>query len=279
VLATRGQRSAATPVIVRKGALADNVPHHDLRVTKGHSFYLDEALIPVEFLVNHRSIAWDDRAQEAEIYHIELETHDVLIANGAPAESYRDDGNRWLFLNANSDWDQPLKLPCAPILTGGPTVDAAWLRIIKRSGPRKRLLLTEDPDLHLMVDGKRLDPIERGCDRYVFRLAKRPRKARIVSRSAVPQELGFARDARSLGVAVKQMVLAQPRRQRMLNADAACLTDGYHDFEAESGIRWTDGDAAVPTVLLQEMDRAAMFILHLGGTTQYCDDGPVVGAA
>jgi len=54
VLATRGRRNAATPVIVRKGALADNVPHHDLRVTKGHAFYVDGVLIPVEFLVNHR---------------------------------------------------------------------------------------------------------------------------------------------------------------------------------------------------------------------------------
>ena len=101
-LATRGRRNAATPVIVRKGALGANVPHADLRVTKGHSFYLDGVLIPVEFLVNHRSILWDDRAQEVSIYHIELETHDVLLANGAPAESYRDDGNRWLFQNANS---------------------------------------------------------------------------------------------------------------------------------------------------------------------------------
>ena len=67
VLATRGRRNAATPVIVRKGALADNVPHRDLRVTKGHSLYLDGVLIPVEFLVNHRSIVWDDRAQEVEL--------------------------------------------------------------------------------------------------------------------------------------------------------------------------------------------------------------------
>ena len=66
VLATRGRRNAATPVIVRKGALADNVPHRDLRVTKGHSLYLDGVLIPVEFLVNHRSILWDDRAQEVD---------------------------------------------------------------------------------------------------------------------------------------------------------------------------------------------------------------------
>jgi hypothetical protein len=28
------------------------------------------------------------------IYRVELDSHDVLLANGAPAESYRDDGNR-----------------------------------------------------------------------------------------------------------------------------------------------------------------------------------------
>jgi len=100
-------------VILRKGALADNVPTRDLRVTKGHAFYLDDVLIPVEFLVNHRSILWDDRAQEVVLYHFELAAHDVLIANGALAESYRDDGNRWLFRNANSGWDQPPKPPCA----------------------------------------------------------------------------------------------------------------------------------------------------------------------
>jgi hypothetical protein len=119
VLATRGRRNAATPIVVRKGALADNVPHHDLRVTKGHSLFLDGVLIPVEFLVNHRSIIWDDRAQEVTVYHLELDTHGVLLANGAPAESYRDDGNRWLFQNANSGWDLPPQEPCAPVLTGG----------------------------------------------------------------------------------------------------------------------------------------------------------------
>jgi hypothetical protein len=36
----------------------------------------------------------DDQAQEVTPYHIELETHDILLANGAPAESYRDGGNR-----------------------------------------------------------------------------------------------------------------------------------------------------------------------------------------
>ncbi len=115
VLATPGRRTANTPVIVRKGALADAVPSRDMRVTKGHSLFLDGVLIPAEYLVNHRSIIWDDRAREVTIYHIELETHDVLIADGAPAESYRDDGNRWQFRNANSDWGLPPQPACAPV--------------------------------------------------------------------------------------------------------------------------------------------------------------------
>ncbi|HXO00635.1 MAG TPA: Hint domain-containing protein, partial [Stellaceae bacterium] len=85
------------PIIVRRDALGDGVPSRDLYVTGGHALYLDGVLIPAEFLVNHRSIRWDDRAQEVSVYHIELDTHDILLANGAPAESYRDDGNRWLF--------------------------------------------------------------------------------------------------------------------------------------------------------------------------------------
>src|SRR6201999_3052108 len=123
VLATRGRRGPATPVIVLRGALADNVPRRDLRVTKGHVLLVDGVLIPVEFLVNHHSICWDDRAQEVAVYHVELDRHDVLIANGAPAESYRDDGNRWLFQNANSGWHLPPQGPYAPVLTGGPIVD------------------------------------------------------------------------------------------------------------------------------------------------------------
>ena len=54
VLVTPGRRCPATPVIVRRGALADGVPARDLRVTKGHALYLDGVLIPAEFLVNHR---------------------------------------------------------------------------------------------------------------------------------------------------------------------------------------------------------------------------------
>jgi hypothetical protein len=84
MLATTARRNAATPVIVRKSALEDNVPCRDLHVTKGHSLYLDGALIPVEHLINHRTILWDDRAQEVTLYHIELETHECCWRMARP---------------------------------------------------------------------------------------------------------------------------------------------------------------------------------------------------
>jgi hypothetical protein len=250
-----------------------------LRVTKGHSFYLDDVLIPVEFLINHRSIVWDDLAQEVAIYHVELARHDVLVANGAAAESYRDDGNRWLFQNANAGWEQPPPEPCAPILTGGPVVDEIWRRLLERAGPRTGLPLTDEADMHLLVDGERIDPLEQRDAMFVFRLRGKPRSVRIRSRAAVPQELGLSRDPRCLGVAVRRLVLAEARRQRAVNAEAPSLTDGYHAFEAADGIRWTDGDAAVPAELFAGMSGPGMLMVQLGGATRYVAEGAICRAA
>ncbi|WP_158929145.1 Hint domain-containing protein [Acidisphaera sp. S103] len=276
-LATRGQRGPATPVIVRKGALADNVPHRDLHITKGHSLYLDGVLIPVEFLVNHRNILWDDRAQEVTVYHLELDTHDVLVANGAAAESYRDDGNRWLFQNANAGWDQPPKPPCAPVLTGGAVVDAVWRRILDRAGARPGLPLTDDPDLHLLVDGVRVDAIEQQGPVHVFRLKRRPDSVCIASREVVPAELGLARDPRSLGVALRRVAVRQGTRFVVLKADDARLVDGFHAYEAAPDLRWTDGRADLPAEVFAGFSGGVEVVVHVAATTQYPHDG--IGAA
>jgi hypothetical protein len=268
-LATRGRRSAATPIIVRKGALADNVPFADLRITKGHSLYIDGVLIPAEFLVNHRSILWDDRAQEVTVFHLELDTHDVLLANGAAAESYRDDGNRWLFQNANSGWGLPPQEPCAPVLTGGPIVDAAWQRLLDRAGSRPGLTLTGPPDLHLLVDGRRVDRSRGPNGYYVFDLPRRTRELRVVSRAGSPAELGFARDPRVLGVAVRQIRLWQGTRLRVLDASDPALVEGFHAFEPDNGFRWTDGDAALPATLFADIEGACQLELLVGGAMRY----------
>jgi hypothetical protein len=275
----RGQRGAATPVIVRKGALAENVPNRDLRVTKGHSLWFGGVLIPVEYLVNHRLIEWDDMAQEVSLYHIELASHDVLVANGAPAESYRDDGNRWLFHNASSGWEQGPKALCAPVLTGGAVVDAVWRRLLERAGPRPGFVLTDDADLHLVVDGRRVDAGARRGAAYVFCVragpgsvrpgSVRPGSVRIVSRAGAPAELGVARDPRVLGVAMRRIVLRQGARFRVVEAAELAEGEGFYPFEQGDGVRWTDGDAVLPAGLLSGFEGAMELVLHVAGTTRY----------
>jgi autotransporter passenger strand-loop-strand repeat protein len=269
VLVTRGRRSADTPILVRKGAWAPNVPCRNLRITKGHSLFLDDVLIPAEFLINHRSILWDDRAGQVEFYHIELATHDVLLADGAPAESYRDDGNRWLFQNANTGWDQPPKSPCAPVLTGGPVVDAAWRRFLDRAGPRPGLPLTDEPDLHLLMDGKRIDGSLRPNGHRAFDLPRRPWELRMVSRAGSPAELGLARDPRMLGVAVRHVQVWQGARLRMVDAADESLAEGFHAFEPDNGFRWTDGDALLPATLFAGIEGACQLDLLVSATTRY----------
>ena len=274
VLSTRGKRTAATPVIVRKGALGENMPNQDLHVTKAHSFYIDGVLIPVEFLVNHRTIIWDDRAQEVEIYHVELASHDVLIANGAPAESYRDDGNRWLFQNGNERWGMPAQQPYAQVLTGGPVVDEVWARLLDRAGPRNLPPMTGDADVHLIVDGQRVDAMEvQGLVR-VFRLSGRPESVHLASREVVPAELGIARDPRSLGVALRRMAVRQGSRFDVLLANDARLTEGFHAYEEAANLRWTDGLAGLPVDAFAQFSGEVEVVLTLAGTTNY----PLIGS-
>jgi hypothetical protein len=156
------------------------------------------------------------------------------------------------------------------VLTGGPVVDAVWSRLLKRAGPRKLLRLTNDADVHLLVDGNRIDAIERRDDIHVFRLGTKPRSVRIRSRAAAPQELGVARDPRLLGVAIRRIVLAQPKRQSTIEAEE--LTEGCHEFEPNTGIRWTNGDAVVPAKLFTGMNGPGLLMLHLGAATQYIND-------
>jgi hypothetical protein len=135
--------------------------------------------------------------------------------------------------------------------------------------------MTDDASIYLLVDGERIDPIERSDKRHVFRLAGKPRGVRLCSRAAVPQELGVARDARSLGVAVQRILLVQPRRQRVMEADDARLTEGFHRFEHEHRIRWTNGDAVVPSELFSGMSGPCLLIVQLNGAMRYPDDGDV----
>ena len=162
-----------------------------------------------------------------------------------------------------------MKPPCAEVLTGGPIVDSVWRRLLDRAGPRPGMTRSDDPDLHVLVDGCRLDAASRHGSGYVFRLPAPARSVRIVSRAAAPAELGLARDPRVLGVALLAITVFQGARCSTIAMTDPALAEGFHAFEPDNGLRWTDGDAALPALLLGGPDGPKELVLHVGATTSY----------
>jgi len=94
---------SVAPIRIARFALGDQYPRRDLYLSPGHSLFVDGFLIPVQWLVNGRSIAlaaMDDR-KVIDYFHIELETHEVVFAEGAPAETLSLHLNHSIKLNHN----------------------------------------------------------------------------------------------------------------------------------------------------------------------------------
>jgi hypothetical protein len=90
------------PIRVARFAIDDRTPHRDLYLSPLHCIFFSEALIPVMYLINEASIAqgMPSDMSAIEYYHIDLDTHEVIYAEGALVESFLDDGsNRESFSN------------------------------------------------------------------------------------------------------------------------------------------------------------------------------------
>ena len=79
----------ALPVRFARSALAPGVPHSDLYVTAGHSLLINGVLVPAKLLINGATITRYAAHEYAELefFHIKLETHDVIYAEGTPLET------------------------------------------------------------------------------------------------------------------------------------------------------------------------------------------------
>ena len=83
-----GWHEDVLPVRISKGALGSNTPHRDLYVTRAHLLYLNGVLIPASDLINGGTIsAVTPDVDAIEYFHVELGSHEVVLAEGAPCES------------------------------------------------------------------------------------------------------------------------------------------------------------------------------------------------
>jgi autotransporter-associated beta strand protein len=124
-------RKDILPVCFKAGSLDDDTPTRDLWISPHHAMYLEGVLIEAKDLVNGVSIMQAEQREKIEYFHIELDGHDVIIAEGSLSESFIDDDSRGMFHNAHEYreiYGDALSAParyCAPRLDHGCEVEAA----------------------------------------------------------------------------------------------------------------------------------------------------------
>ena len=89
------------PICISASAIAEGVPACDLFVSPDHAIEIDGMLINASALVNGSTVY-----QVAKMpldgftyYHVETDAHEVILAEGCPAESYLDVPDRSAFIN------------------------------------------------------------------------------------------------------------------------------------------------------------------------------------
>ncbi|WP_428392964.1 Hint domain-containing protein [Lichenicoccus sp.] len=271
---------AAAPVRIRAHAFADNMPARDLLVTGDHGIFHAGGLIPARMLVNGASILRESECVGYCVFHLELERHAILFADGLPAESYLDTGDRANFANAELTLKTTAlreQQAAAPLLTARAAVEAVWHRLAARAtalamgAPRASSTsqTTREPALCVRLEGGALvTPTRTRDSRLFFVLPAGSRGAALVSRSAIPAEIEgpFLDDRRRLGVCVRSLTLwTELCSTRLAPYDSGCA--GWHDAEcaSEAG-RWTNGAASLG---LQPPMVATILEVELAATTLY----------
>jgi len=254
VIATK---EAEKLVCVRKDALQSGIPNRDLLITPEHCLFIDGKLFPVRTLVNGRSIAISNEP-DFEVFHLELEEHSIIFANGAHSESFLDTGNKHLMFGENArsltlgNSETARRISAAPICTAPeqikPVHDALAMRATMQgyAPPEAPPPFTLYPDLHLVLDDHTKIAPARVKDRqYIFFVPSTVETFWIGSNTFTPsQSYGpWNDDRRILGVLVGSINLftstAHINYIAHLNQPEK---EGWHTIE-NTAYRWTDGHA------------------------------------
>ena len=256
------------PVRVSAHAFGEGLPRRDLWLSPGHNIAWEGALMPISSLINGRSVV-QVAVDRVEYWHVELDAHDVMLAEGLPAESYLDTGNRTAFGNGGAFVEaHPDFKPrhwadtCLPLVDRGPAVLAAKARLHARLIEHGHKVVHE-ADLHVLVDGIRFAPIRLSETRFAFALPSGGRDLAMVSNTFVPAHtIPESADPRELGLCVGAL---QIDGANIALAEVEASASGWHAAEFSDGRfchRWTTGATPLPA-------GARIAIVDLAGVGRY----------
>ncbi len=249
------------PIRIAPHTFGRGLPARPLVLSPGHALFLDGVLVDVEKLINGVTIAQDRAVVSATYFHVELDEHDVLIAEGMPAESYLDTGNRHQFVNGGNvvalfgDIAAGSKAAdaCHPVAESGPIVAAIRARLIADI-EASDFGLDETPDLRLRVGHRLLAPVQLDGMRFRFELPAEDCDGYVLSRVWTPGGVRAAdEDMRRLGVRIGAITLHTRRGASAIALDDPALGTGF--YGVERGVdgrvsRWTNGEALLRHSLL-----------------------------
>lgn len=231
---------ALAPVRILADAFGPGMPRRALSLSPDHGIYFEGALIPVKHLINGATITNANPPQNVHYFHLELDRHDIVLAEGLPCESYLDTGNRSAFENGaahfgrRKSWDHDA---AAPLCTQGKTLQKLRTSLLARAQASgfSRHFVT---DLTVTVDGLAAKPLL--STPLTRRFALPPRHsdhAEIRSGYFAPAAFDpESDDWRQLGIALVGL-----RIGRTPFAPDHLARSGFHPRDAGDPALWTDG--------------------------------------
>jgi len=278
----------AQPIRIRRDAFGEGLPGADLVVSPDHALFVDGMLIAARLLVNGATIVEDTVCRAVHYFHVELDQHAVLFAEGLPAESYLDTGNRAAFENAQTpialrpDFSLERRLlsraaaSCAPFVVDAAMVKPVWDRLVARAtalgfAAPAVIPTSDDPALTVSVMGQTIQPVRVAGDRYSFILPAGAERVTLVSRTTRPAATApWIDDRRDLGVSVGRITLHQADNAvQDIAIDHPGLTDGWWAVERNATRlwRWTNGRAELDLTVGAAHPR--VLEIRLAGTIAY----------
>ena len=270
----------AAPVRIAAGAFGPGLPRRDLLVSGDHAIAVGDVLIPAHRLLNDCTIRQEPARGSVTYLHVELDRHDLLLAEGLAAESYLDTGNRGQLDGTGrrlllADPEAAVlrafaERGCAKLVLRGPELDAARAALQARAEASGWQLVT-DPALTVEANRRGIEVAGYGRNLIRVVLPAGGCELRLRSRSFVPALLDpTIPDGRRLGVALEVQRDGVPLME-------AAFGPGWYAPDAGATWRWTNGAATL--VLHGRPHRSVLTARIMAAGARYWSLDPVAALA
>jgi len=259
VIASAFDDVSGWPVRIHAGALAEGTPYKDMLVTSEHCLFLNGCFVPARMLVNGRSIVYDKTISSFNYFHIDVEPHAIIRADGALSETLIGTGHIDALHNpsgsmpliAAGDWGNA----AAPLNTTRSFVEPLYRELEARAalfdGGQYQAVSSrcDDPCLHLMTDtGRYIDGHLGGDGTVRFAIPHAVRSVFIMSRASRACDVHgpFVDDRRILGVLVGRITMEEGGNSTEICSHVQRPELEGWDAEIAGDMRWTTGRAVLP---------------------------------